>query len=124
MCRSKALEVHEIYAVNPEFKMVILTPRKDYNEGNLGSNIASAAFTASFARLKLVSMKDNLGERLRYFDTNSVVFPQSQGNGSHRSETFWEIGTISLKSRSRTLYDLCPAVHKCIVMRQTLEELR
>lgn len=54
-------------------------PRNDYNEGNLGGNIATAAFTSSYGRLKLLSMMEKLGDRLLYFDTDSVIVLQKPG---------------------------------------------
>lgn len=53
MCRSEAVEIQDIYAVNPKCMMVTLTARKDYNEDDHENNITVAAFTTSFARLKL-----------------------------------------------------------------------
>lgn len=35
------------------------SPREDHNEGNLGSNIAVAAFTTPYARLKLLDEMEN-----------------------------------------------------------------
>lgn len=78
-CRSEAVDIYEIYAVNPECVMFTSTPREDYNEGNLGSNAASPAFTPTYARQKSLSMIEKLGDWLLYFDTGSVIIIQNPG---------------------------------------------
>lgn len=44
ICRSKALEVHDIYAVLPEYMMDISSTEDGYNDGNIKSNLATAVF--------------------------------------------------------------------------------
>ena len=73
------MKFYDIFAVSPECMMVTITQKDDYNEGNNGVNIAIAAFTTSYARLKLLKMMEKLGERLIYFDTDSVIFIQRPG---------------------------------------------
>ena len=79
LCRSERHEIHNLYAVSPECMMVTITQKDDYNEGNNGVNIAIAAFTTSYARLKLLKMMEKLDERLIYYDTDSVIFIQRPG---------------------------------------------
>lgn len=79
MCRSEAVEVHDIHAVNPQCMMVTSTACEDYDEGYFESNIAIPAFTTSYARLKLLNMMEELRDRLLYFDTNSVIYIQKPG---------------------------------------------
>jgi hypothetical protein len=43
------------------------------------SNIAVAAFTTAYARLKLYELLDQLQERILYFDTDSVIFTAKDG---------------------------------------------
>lgn len=59
MCKLDAVEIYDIYAVKPKCMMVISTAQDDCNEGNFGSNIAVAAFTTAYARLKLLDMMEN-----------------------------------------------------------------
>lgn len=47
MWRFEAVEIHDIYAVNPECMMDTSAERDDYDDGNHGSNDAPAAFTTS-----------------------------------------------------------------------------
>lgn len=56
--------------------MVTSTPREDYDEGYLSSNIAVAVFTASYARVKLLDMMKKLGDRLFYYGTVSMIIIQ------------------------------------------------
>lgn len=59
--------------------MVTSTLPEGYNERNLGSDVAAAAFTTSYARLKLLDTMEKLGEWLLHFDTDSVIFIQKPG---------------------------------------------
>lgn len=74
MCRSKAIKLRDIHAVDPKCMMATSTPRENFNEDNHGSNIDVAAFTTSHARLKLLDTMKKLGDLLLYFDTDSVTF--------------------------------------------------
>lgn len=74
MCRSEAVEIHDIYGANPECMMVTVAAREEYNGGNLGSNIATAAFPTSYARLNLLDMMETLGEQLLCYGTKSGNF--------------------------------------------------
>ena len=78
--RSDAVEIHDVFAVSPECMMVTTSPREEYNEGNGSSNIAIAAFTTSHARLRLLHVLEKLGERVLYYDTDSVIFVCRDGD--------------------------------------------
>ncbi|XP_055344931.1 uncharacterized protein LOC129592829 [Paramacrobiotus metropolitanus] len=80
LCRSKAVEIHDVFAVNEECLMVTHAKADEYNEGNNTTNVAIAAFTTAHARLILLALMEKLGERLLYFDTDSVIFVQRPGD--------------------------------------------
>ena len=44
------------------------------------SSVVTAAFTTSYARLKLFNLMNELGERLLYCDTDSVIFSAPVGS--------------------------------------------
>jgi hypothetical protein len=46
----------------------------NFVEPNAKTNIAIAAFTTAYARLKLYGVLDQLQERVLYYDTDSVIF--------------------------------------------------
>jgi hypothetical protein len=80
LLRSEAVEIHDVFAINENCMMVTTSPMDDYNEGNNATNIAIAAFTTSNARLRLLDMMEKLGDRLLYYDTDSVIFIQRPGD--------------------------------------------
>ncbi|XP_055352832.1 uncharacterized protein LOC129598801 [Paramacrobiotus metropolitanus] len=80
LCRSKAIEIHDVYGVSPTCLMVTHSKVDDYNEGSNGTNVVIAAFTTSHARLILLSLMEKLGERLLYYDTDSVIFIHRPGD--------------------------------------------
>jgi len=54
--------------------MVTSTVESEYNEGNPCGNLAIAAFTTSWARLRLLDMLRRLDQRVLYCDTDSVIY--------------------------------------------------
>ena len=88
LMRSKQRKVHDIHTVTEECVMVTSSAEEDFNEGNNTSNIAIAAFTTSYARLRLLDMMRKLDERVLYTDTDSVIYVSKPGD--------WEpeLGTV------------------------------
>ncbi|XP_055354335.1 uncharacterized protein LOC129599985 [Paramacrobiotus metropolitanus] len=76
---SKSTWIHNVHIFNPECVMATISKIDDYLEGSCTANIPIAAFTTSYARLKLLEMLELLGERVLYFDTDSVIFVQRSG---------------------------------------------
>jgi len=54
-------------------------PDEEFNEGNNASNLAIAALTTSYARLRLLTMLRQLDERVLYYDTDSVIYTSTPG---------------------------------------------
>ena len=71
LVRSRSKNIHDIHIVNDDCVMVTFSEEDDYNEGNNSSNLAIAALTTSYARLRLLKML--LDDRVLYFDTDSVI---------------------------------------------------
>ncbi|XP_055353302.1 uncharacterized protein LOC129599174 [Paramacrobiotus metropolitanus] len=80
MIRSKTVEIHDVFAINEDCLMVTYSKGEDYNEGSNATNVALAAFTTANARLILLDMIERLGDRLMYYDTDSVVFLTRPGD--------------------------------------------
>ncbi|XP_055355961.1 uncharacterized protein LOC129601232 [Paramacrobiotus metropolitanus] len=80
MIRSKAVEIHDVFAINDDCLMVTYSNGEDYNEGSNATNVALDAFTTANARLILLDMMEKLGDRLMYYDTDSVVFLTRPGD--------------------------------------------
>lgn len=64
---------------------------------NSTTNVIIAAFTTAYARLKLYEMLEPLGHRALYFDTDSCIFVQKEGEwnpplGSNLGELTDEVG--------------------------------
>ena len=68
--------------------MVTTSLEDDFNGGNNSSNVAIAAMTTSYARLRLLNMMRKLGSRVLYTDTDSVIYVSRPGD--------WEpqLGTV------------------------------
>lgn len=45
-----------------------------YNEGSVETSVVHAAFVTAHARLKLYSELEKIGDRVLYFDTDSIIF--------------------------------------------------
>ncbi len=55
-------------------KIICFTSLLHENFGNFNTNVVLAAFVTAQARLKLYSEIEKLGERVLYFDTDSIIF--------------------------------------------------
>ena len=68
--------------------MVTTSLEDDFNEGNNSSNVAIAAMTTSYARLRLLDMMRKLLDRVLCTDTDSVIYVSRPGD--------WEpqLGTV------------------------------
>ena len=65
-------ELHDFYIVTENVLMVTWMYKEEYRVGGHKSNIFIAAFTTSWARLKLYEEIEKLGDRLYYKDTDSI----------------------------------------------------
>jgi len=80
LLRSKVRKIHDIHIVTEEAVMVTTSYEEDYNEGSCSSNVAIAAITTSYARLRLLEMMRKLGDRVLYTDTDSVIYVSRKGD--------------------------------------------
>ena len=79
MLSDDSVQVQTIRIVNEE--MVEVVHRKTEEEATINPNINVfiAAFTTCYARLKLYEALELLGERVLYFDTDSVIYTWKPG---------------------------------------------
>ncbi|XP_070548904.1 uncharacterized protein [Ptychodera flava] len=66
--------VNNLSFVNDDMIAVQHTLWDEFVEGAVNTNVVIAAFTTAYARLKLYDLLEALGERVLYFDTDSVIF--------------------------------------------------
>ncbi len=67
----------DIIEINYNFK-------DEVAEDPTGTNIAIASFTTSYARLKLYSVMEELGEQVLYTDTDSIIYVYDENNKDHK----------------------------------------
>jgi len=70
----KKLEVDSIVFLTDDLVEVSYKKINEYVGHEYNTNIYIAAFTTSNARLRLYTMLDNLGEKVVYYDTDSVFY--------------------------------------------------
>ena len=58
---------------------LVVTKNVDENERGFKQNVFIASFTTSLARLKLYEALDVLGDRVLYYDTDSVIYKSLAG---------------------------------------------
>lgn len=73
------IEVSHLRFCTDDLLEVVYTKHQDDTTPSNKINIFIAAFTSCWARLKLYSYLDILGERVLYYDTDSVIFRQLPG---------------------------------------------
>ena len=58
---------------------LVVTKNEDEYQRSLKQNVFIAAFTTSLARLKLYDALDFLGDRVLYYDTDSIIYKTKRG---------------------------------------------
>ncbi|XP_070550711.1 uncharacterized protein [Ptychodera flava] len=66
--------INNLFFVNDNMVAVKHSPRGEFVEGAVNTNVVIAAFTTAYACLKLYDLLEAIGERVLYFDTDSVTF--------------------------------------------------
>ncbi|XP_055925975.1 uncharacterized protein LOC129957588 [Argiope bruennichi] len=72
--------VKDVYLPTPEVAAIVWDSKKEFIPQDTGTNIFLAAFTTAWARLKLYSEMDKLGEAVLYHDTDSIIYASSGDN--------------------------------------------
>ncbi len=65
---------NEYYEEDSKTIQVVYSENSDVHTGNNKTNVILAAFVTCYARLKLYEALDFLGERVLYFDTDSIFY--------------------------------------------------
>ena len=76
------VEVSHLRFCTDDVLEIVYTRHADDATPSNKVNIFVAAFTTCWARLKLYSYLDILGERVLYYDTDSVIYRQLPGQAS------------------------------------------
>ena len=77
---SDSKEVTNVQLINEEVIELHYKHDEDFIEPGIRTNVIIAAFTTTSARLKLYDILDKLGDRVLYYDTDSVVFTYKEGD--------------------------------------------
>jgi len=72
--------VHSVTILNDQMLLLSYTEKDEFVESLETTNVVIAAFTTSIARLHLYSYIEKLGERLLYFDTDSLIYVSHQND--------------------------------------------
>ena len=79
LLRSAEFEVRDAHMVNKETVEVQYRNVEEFAEQNDKVNVVIAAFTTTYARLKLYDLLDLLQDRVLYYDTDSVIYVHKPG---------------------------------------------
>ena len=71
--------IHSIDIINPTTIQVFYSVQESFNAGSNDTNVPIAAFVTCQARLKLFREINRLGDRILYFDTDSIIFVSREG---------------------------------------------
>lgn len=74
----KANEVTKIFPVSNELLYVHYRLKDEFVVGSPNTNVVIAAVTTSLARLKLYSYLEQLGDRVLYYDTDSIFWVRNE----------------------------------------------
>lgn len=78
MLRNDQYVIHNVDFINENLIQVFYSANESMHEGAFQCNVPIAAFVTCQARLKLFRELNKLGERVLYFDTDSIIFVSKQ----------------------------------------------
>lgn len=70
----KIEETNDLNFVNDDVVEVRTVRRDEFEKVSSKANVVIAAFTTAQARMKLYDVLDRLGERVLYYDTDSILY--------------------------------------------------
>lgn len=70
----KVEETNDLNFVNDDVVEVRTVRRDEFEKVSSKANVVIAAFTTAQARMKLYDVLDPLGERVLYYDTDSILY--------------------------------------------------
>ncbi|GBM31280.1 hypothetical protein AVEN_91282-1 [Araneus ventricosus] len=76
----KGYRFKDVYLPKPEVAAIVWDSKKDFIPQDTRTNIFLAAFTTTWARLKLYSEMNKLGEAVLYHDTDSIIYASNGKN--------------------------------------------
>jgi len=71
--------VQDLNFLNENVCQAFYTKNDEMHSGSVDTNVVIAAFVTCYARLKLLNLLTKLGERVLYFDTDSVIYVSIPG---------------------------------------------
>ena len=72
----------DFHIMNDDVIQVVYKNGEDFEIQSINTNVTIAAFCTSWARLKLWSVMNRLGDRVLYHDTDSIIFSVREGEYS------------------------------------------
>lgn len=79
MMTDETLEISDLIHLSDEMIALVWTKHDGFDEPLTHVNMVMGAYTTAQARLKLYSILERLQHRVLYFDTDSVIFTQTEG---------------------------------------------
>ena len=74
------LQIQDIYLIIPEIVALVWESEKEFIPQDKSTNIFLAAFTRAWARIKLYTEMEPLGENILYHDTDSIIYANEGTN--------------------------------------------
>ena len=75
------IEIFDARVINEDIVDVVYNEKNEFREDHPCSNVVIAAFVTCYARLKLYrELLEKLNERVIYYDTDSCIFIQKEGD--------------------------------------------
>jgi len=82
MMNDDTVQISDVRYVNDEYVIMHWNHQEEFEESLPHVNVVLAAYTTAAARLKLYEVLEMLGERVLYFDTDSVIYHHKEGESN------------------------------------------
>nr|XP_015904929.1 uncharacterized protein LOC107437440 [Parasteatoda tepidariorum] len=120
--------IKDMFLPNDEIACIHWVSQNQFVAQDSTTNIFIAAFTTTWARLKLNQVMDKLGENVLYHDTDSIIYAQDRNNnhplgnflGEFTDELDGDTITTFIFGKLFSLFFSTSEFHKCMLFYQKL----
>lgn len=87
--------IHSIVFINENLVQVTFSKKEEFVDVQSNTNPVIAAYTTAQARLKLYSYIEKLGNRVLYFDTDSIIYVSKLNKVEYEIPIGWSLGEMT-----------------------------
>jgi hypothetical protein len=95
----ETVEVNDAYLISDELLQVQYSKNNRFIQESSHSNVVIAAYVTAHARIELYNLLSQLGPRCLYYDTDSIIFTENEGEFSPKTGIYLGQLTDEVKTK-------------------------